>query len=293
MTVKKNTLKINGNRHGFTLVETLVTIAILSIITLVSFAIYQRGNTGYRVSRIKVEMSQNIRFAADMVTRDFQNSLGSYPFPGCSLVGINDDGVDNDSDGIQGEEIPNGADDDGDSLVDEDVGEYLAYYAVLYDDNGTILNDVKIAYWRDPSDNMLKRSFEPSAPDTDLFNILIDDFKPIAGMVLKANFEYMTGDAWYDGDGDGEYNATYDSILVDVNGDRLYDGSIDILLDGAGPLDGAELLDSFPTWESASDYYYPIGTTDFLPAGIKVEITMQDEAGMVPETVFMTIVGDL
>jgi prepilin-type N-terminal cleavage/methylation domain-containing protein len=292
MMEKKNILNNETGRCGFTLVETLVTIAILSIVSLVSFAIYQRGNTGYRVSRIKIEMSQNMRSAADIITRDFQNSLGSFPFPACSLIGLNDDGLDNDNDGLSGEEIPNGVDDDVDGLVDEDIGEYFAYYAVLYDDNGTMLNDVKIAYWLDPSDNRLKRSFEPSALDTDLFNILKDDFKPFAGLVAEANFEYMTGDAWYDGDGNNDYSSAFDSIITDVNGNRRYDGSIDATLDGTIPSSGSVLLDSYPTWESAADYYYPTGSADFLPAGIKIEITMQDEGKIVPETVFMTIVGN-
>lgn len=71
--MKRNSIKLNKNRKGFTLVEVVITLAILSIVLATAFNLFGFNLTVYSKGQSLSQVQFDIRMAADYITSEIRN----------------------------------------------------------------------------------------------------------------------------------------------------------------------------------------------------------------------------
>lgn len=129
---------------GFTLVELMVSLAIISILATISAQIFRVTLDMREIAAQKIEVNEVARTALDFMAEELRSAYlspdsvapvvqGTEAVPRPRFAGLYRDDVDaignnldDDEDGSTDEETLNGLDDDGDSLIDEDLGKNSA-----------------------------------------------------------------------------------------------------------------------------------------------------------------------
>lgn len=114
MKSTRNLSRSVQNQNGFSLIELMISTAILGIILVGLVGIFSGGLKTFFLEREMINIQQNARVALNLMVREFRE-IGDG-------VGENyGDRIDNDGDNMIDEEVPNGKDDDGDAKIDEDL----------------------------------------------------------------------------------------------------------------------------------------------------------------------------
>ncbi len=108
------------NQNGFSLIELMISVAILGLIVVGLVNIFGGGLKTFFFEKDMINIQQNARVAMNLMVREFRE-IGDG-------VGENyGDRTDNDGDNRIDEELPNEQDDDGDTRIDEDLCGKISY----------------------------------------------------------------------------------------------------------------------------------------------------------------------
>jgi prepilin-type N-terminal cleavage/methylation domain-containing protein len=113
----------SNRRRGLTLIEMLVSLAIMTILALAVFGISRMLMDTAAQSQAIIFATNNGRHALEQISTDLKNidsSVSNKLLVGTNLSLSYGDNIDNDMDGTIDEELPNGVDDDGDYNAAED-----------------------------------------------------------------------------------------------------------------------------------------------------------------------------
>ncbi len=72
MHIKKNTPGVIANNRGITLIEMLLTLAMLSMVLMVGFSIHHFGSNAFHMGEERAQVRFNVRMAADFITQELR-----------------------------------------------------------------------------------------------------------------------------------------------------------------------------------------------------------------------------
>ncbi|MFH1561902.1 MAG: prepilin-type N-terminal cleavage/methylation domain-containing protein [Nitrospirota bacterium] len=108
------------NQKGFSLIELMMSVAILGLIVVGLVNIFGGGLKMFFFEKDMINIQQNARVAMNLMVREFREI-------GDGVEENYGDRIDNDGDNRIDEELPNAQDDDGDTRIDEDMCGKIAY----------------------------------------------------------------------------------------------------------------------------------------------------------------------
>jgi len=246
--MKQNRL-IGLKTHGFTLIELLVAMAVSGVVASSIFMAYKAQQISYVNQEQVAVMQQNLRAAMYFMEREIR--MAGFDETGSAGAGIQtaapdsirfttdpgggeNDGVDNDEDGIVDEDT-DGIDNDGDGSTDEaDEGDEFRFGDGVLDD---INEDITYSLFDIDADgdNDLRRQDAAIAPANPAF----PEEEFVAENVQAIGFAYA-----FDANGDGDldtYNAGGNEVVIwaiDSDADNDLDTNLDT--DGDGDIDAQD-----------------------------------------------------
>lgn len=206
VTMNKNTRSRQSSRRatnaGFTLTELIISVAVISILAGMAAQVFSVVLDARNLALDRLEVNETGRSALNFMANEMRTAyltpdsvkplqsvattesiVPRFRFGGIARMasiedypGIPGAQVDEDGDGDVGEEILNGFDDDGDELVDEDIGTIpsgiLHFVSAIEGSSGIELQE--ISYGLDPSGTRLIRRAQLLSPDNNQRSI--EDF---------------------------------------------------------------------------------------------------------------------